>query len=104
MVGRFKSKHTGRSTCFTNSVVLLSREFGCLTGKHVCSDAQEAHPRVNSPGRRVYLSPLLCLPSSRDKLSKAVSLLGEERDKERRRRREIVTGIACQNISPIDAF
>lgn len=63
----------------------LAKALGWLTGKHVCSDALGAHPCVNPPGRKVYLSPLLCLPRSRDKLSKAVSLLGKEGEEERRR-------------------
>lgn len=102
--GRFQIPAHWQDMCFADSVVPLSKAFGCSTGKHVCSDALGAHPGVNSPERRVYLSPLLCLPSSRDKLSKAVSLLGEDREEERKRRGEIDTGIICQNIRPTDTF
>lgn len=35
-------------------------EFGCLTGKHACSDAQGAHPGVNSPGKR-FICFLCCV-------------------------------------------
>lgn len=64
------------STCSAHSVVPLSNAFGYLTGNHICSDDVRAHPHVNSPERRVYPSPLLCLPNSRDKL---VPLLGGQK-------------------------
>lgn len=81
----------------------LPKAFGCLTGKDVCSDDLGAQPGVNSPKRRVHLSPLLCLPSSRDELSKVFSLLWKEGEEERRRRREINMDIICQNIKPTAA-
>lgn len=64
--GGLKSQHTSRSTCSANSGVPLSKAFGCLTGKDVCSDDLGAHRGVNSPKRRTHPSPLLCLPGSRD--------------------------------------
>lgn len=96
MVRRFKSKPTGRSTCFTNSVVLLSRGIWLLNREACLFRCTGSPPWCELTWKEIYLFPLLCLPSSRDKLSKAVSLLGEERDEERRRRREIVVKTLVQ--------